>query len=264
MGIESKREVGRLEDKVALVTGASSGIGRATALAFAREGAKVVTASRNVDRLQETIELIKGIGGDAILVQTDVTKVDQVKRMVERAVEAYGRLDVAFNNAGGYRMVGGKPGLTAELDEQVWDRVVTVNLKAVWLCMKHEIRQMLIQGGGAIVNNASNDGLRGSPGMSPYAAAKHGVVGLTKSAAIEYASLGFRINAVCPGMILTPPVEQHIKDSPEGDQWAREQLEPIGRFGRPEEVAETVVWLCSDAASYVIGHAMVVDGGFLA
>jgi NAD(P)-dependent dehydrogenase (short-subunit alcohol dehydrogenase family) len=223
-----------------------------------------VAASRNVDRLQETIELIKGIGGDAILVQTDVTKVDQVKRMVERAVEAYGRLDVAFNNAGGYRLVGGKPGLTAELEEKVWDRVVAVNPKAVWLCMKHEIRRMLGQGGGAIVNNASNDGLRGSPGMSPYAAAKHGVIGLTKSAAIEYASLGFRINTVCPGMILTPPVEQHIKDSPEGDQWAREQLEPIGRFGRPEEVAETVVWLCSDAASYVTGHTLVVDGGFLA
>ena len=214
--------------------------------------------------MQETVELIKGIGGDAILVQTDVTKADQVKGMVERTVEAYGRLDVAFNNAGGYRLVGGKPGLTAELEEQVWDRVVAVNLKAVWLCMKYEIRQMLKQGGGAIVNNASNDGLRGSPGMAPYAAAKHGVIGLTKSAAIEYASLGFRINTVCPGMILTPPVEQHIKDSPEGDQWAREQLEPIGRFGRPEEVAETVVWLCSDAASYVIGHTLVVDGGFLA
>jgi NAD(P)-dependent dehydrogenase (short-subunit alcohol dehydrogenase family) len=254
----------RLEGKVALVTGASSGIGRATALAFAEEGARVVAASRNMERLQETVDLIEAIGGDAILVQTDVTRADQVQRMVERAVDAFGRLDIAFNNAGGYRLVGGKPGLTAELEEQVWDRVVAVNLKAVWLCMKYEIREMLKHGGGAIVNNASNDGLRGSPGMSPYAAAKHGVIGLTKSAAIEYAGMGFRINVVCPGMILTPPVEQRLRDSPEGDRWAREQLEPIGRFGRPEEVAQTVVWLCSDAASYVVGHALVVDGGYLA
>ena len=254
----------RLEGRVALVTGASSGIGRATALAFAREGAKVVAASRDVERLQETVGLIHRMGGEAIVVQTDVTQAEQVQRMVERAVAVYGRLDVAFNNAGGYRLVGGKPGLTAELDEQVWDRVVAVNLKAVWLCMKCEIRQMLGQGGGVIVNNASNDGLRGSPGMAPYAAAKHGVIGLTKSAAIEYAGRGIRINAVCPGMILTPPIEQYLGDGSQGEAWVREQLEPIGRFGRPEEVAETVVWLCSDAASYVIGHALVVDGGFLA
>ena len=254
----------RLEGRVALVTGASSGIGRATALAFAREGAKVVAASRDVERLQETVSLIHRMGGEAIVVQTDVTQAEQVQRMVERAVAVYGRLDVAFNNAGGYRLVGGKPGLTAELDEQVWDRVVAVNLKAVWLCMKCEIRQMLGQGGGVIVNNASNDGLRGSPGMAPYAAAKHGVIGLTKSAAIEYAGRGIRINAVCPGMILTPPIEQYLGDGSQGEAWVREQLEPIGRFGRPEEVAETVVWLCSDAASYVIGHALVVDGGYLA
>jgi len=254
----------RLEGRVALVTGASSGIGRATALALAREGARVVAASRDVERLRETVGLIEGMGGDAILIQTDVTEAEQVERMVEQAVAAYGRLDVAFNNAGGYRLVGGKPGLTAELDEQVWDRVVAVNLKAVWLCMKYEIRQMERQGGGVIVNNASNDGLRGSPGMAPYSAAKHGVIGLTKSAAIEYAGRGIRINAVCPGMILTPPIEQYLGDGSQGEAWVREQLEPIGRFGRPEEVAETVVWLCSDAASYVIGHALVVDGGYLA
>jgi NAD(P)-dependent dehydrogenase (short-subunit alcohol dehydrogenase family) len=141
--------------------------------------------------------------------------------------------------------------------------VVAVNLKAVWLCLKYEIPQML-ERGGVIVNNASNDGLRGSPGMAPYAAAKHGVIGLTKSAAIEYAGQGLRINAICPGMILTPPVQQHLQDSPEGEAWAKEQLEPIGRFGRPEEVAATVLWLCSDAASYVVGHALVVDGGFTA
>jgi NAD(P)-dependent dehydrogenase (short-subunit alcohol dehydrogenase family) len=263
MSSESLNGNGRLGGKVALVTGGSSGIGRATALAFAREGARVVAASRNRGRLRETVDLITGMGGDAISVQTDVTETDQVCRMVQRTIDAYGRLDIAFNNAGGYRLVGGKPGLTAELEEEVWDRVLAVNLKAVWLCMKYEIREMLSHG-GVIVNNASNDGLRGSPGMAPYAAAKHGVIGLTKSAAIEYAGQGLRINAVCPGMILTPPVQQHLQDSPEGEAWASEQLEPIGRFGRPEEVAETVVWLCSDAASYVVGHALVVDGGFIA
>ncbi|MBN1315826.1 MAG: glucose 1-dehydrogenase [Anaerolineales bacterium] len=257
-------ELESIANRVAIVTGASSGIGRATAAALAREGARVVAAGRNIERLQETVDLIQERGGDAITVQTDVTRADQVKRMVDLAVETYGRLDIAFNNAGGYRLVGGEPGLTADLEEQVWDRVVEVNLKGVWLCMKYEIKQMLCQGSGVIINNSSNDGLRGSPGMAPYAAAKHAVIGLTRSAAIEYAALGLRINTICPGMILTPPVLQHLQDSPEGEEWAKEQLKPIGRFGRPEEVAEAVVWLASDSASYVIGHSLVVDGGFIA
>jgi NAD(P)-dependent dehydrogenase (short-subunit alcohol dehydrogenase family) len=183
--------------------------------------------------------------------------------MVRRAVAVYGRLDAALNNAGGYRLVGGKRGLTADLDEAVWDSVVAVNLKGVWLSMKYEIEQMLEGDGGAIVNNSSNDGLRGAPYSSPYVASKHGVIGLTKTAAIEYAKLGIRVNAVCPGWILTPPVKMLMEDDPGAEAEMLSQ-EPIGRFGEPQEVAEAVLWLCSEAASYVTGHALAVDGGYLA
>jgi NAD(P)-dependent dehydrogenase (short-subunit alcohol dehydrogenase family) len=252
-----------LEDRVALVTGASSGIGRATALAFARAGARVVVASRNLERLEETAHRVHELGGAAIAIQTDVTQADQVRRMVAQTVKVYGRLDAAFNNAGGYRLIGGKHGMTADLDEDVWDRVVGVNLKGVWLAMKYEIEPMLAQGGGAIVNNSSNDGLRAVPYSSPYVAAKHGVIGLTKTAAIEYAREGIRVNAVCPGWILTPPVRMLMKDKP-GAEAEMLAEEPIGRFGEPSEVAATVVWLCSEAASYVTGHALAVDGGYLA
>jgi NAD(P)-dependent dehydrogenase (short-subunit alcohol dehydrogenase family) len=251
------------EGQVALVTGGSSGIGRATALAFARAGARVVVAGRNIQRLEETVRLIQEEGGEAIYVQADVTRADQVCRMVEEAVAAFGRLDAAFNNAGGYRLVGGKRGLTADLDEVVWDRVVAVNLKGVWLSMKYEIEQMLAQGGGAIVNNSSNDGLRAVPYSSPYVASKHGVIGLTKTAAIEYAQQGIRVNAVCPGWILTPPVKMLMEDEP-GAESEMLAEEPIGRLGEPEEVANAVLWLCSEAASYVTGHALAVDGGYLA
>jgi len=248
---------------VALVTGGSSGIGRATALAFARAGARVVVAGRDIERLAETVRLIEGERGEAMFVQADVTQADQVERMVEQTVAEFGRLDAAFNNAGGYRLVGGKRGLTADLDESVWDRVVAVNLKGVWLSMKYEIEQMLELGGGAIVNNSSNDGLRAVPYTSPYVASKHGVIGLTKTAAIEYAKRGIRVNAVCPGWILTTPVKMLMKDEPGA---ASEMLgeEPIGRLGEPDEVAEAVLWLCSEAASYVTGHALAVDGGYLA
>ena len=253
----------QFKGKVALVTGASSGIGRAAALAFARQGAQVVAAGRNVERLEETVRLIGEAGGDAIHVQTNVTQADQVQRMVRQAVAVYGRLDAAFNNAGGYRLVGGKRGLTADLDEAVWDSVVAVNLKGVWLSMKYEIEQMLEGDGGAIVNNSSNDGLRGAPYSSPYVASKHGVIGLTKTAAIEYAKLGIRVNAVCPGWILTPPIKMLMEDDPGAEAEMLSQ-EPIGRFGEPQEVAEAVLWLCSEAASYVTGHALAVDGGYLA
>jgi NAD(P)-dependent dehydrogenase (short-subunit alcohol dehydrogenase family) len=252
-----------LHGKVALVTGASSGIGRATALAFARAGAAVVVASRNLERLEETARVIRETGGEATAIRTDVTRADQVERLVQETVDVYGRLDAAFNNAGGYRLVGGKRGLTADLGEDVWDRVTAVNLKGVWLCMKYEIEQMLAQGGGAIVNNSSNDGLRAVPYSSPYVAAKHGVIGLTKTAAMEYARQGIRVNAVCPGWILTPPVRMLMEDDP-GVESAMLAEEPIGRFGEPEEVAEAVLWLCSEAASYVTGHALAVDGGYLA
>jgi NAD(P)-dependent dehydrogenase (short-subunit alcohol dehydrogenase family) len=253
----------RFEGKVALVTGASSGIGRATAVAFAREGARVVCCARNVERLEETVELIRGVGGEGFWIQTEVSEAGQVRELLARTVETYGRLDAAFNNAGGYRLVGGKPGPMADLSEEVFDRVVAVNLKGVWLCMQGEIRQMLRQGGGAIVNNSSDDGLKASRHMSPYVAAKHGVVGLTKAAALDYATQGIRVNAICPGWILTPPVERKMQDDPLAEKQMMAEA-PISRFGRPEEVAEAVLWLCSDAASYVTGTALAVDGGGMA
>lgn len=248
-----------MKDKVVLVTGASSGIGRATALAFAREGAKVVVADMNVIGGEETVQLVKATGGDACFVQTDVSQAASVEAMVKKTVEAYGRLDCAHNNAG----VEGTLSRTAEHTEEDWEPVIRINLKGVWLCMKYEIPQMLQQGGGAIVNTASGAGLIGVKRMSAYVASKHGVVGLTKTAALEYAKSGIRVNAVCPGVIQTSMVERVTGNRPE----VLEKMiaaEPIGRSGRPEEIAEAVVWLCSDAASFVTGHAMAVDGGAVA
>ncbi len=247
---------GLLADKVALVTGGSSGIGRATALAFAREGAKVVVADIAVEDGEETVRLIKERGGEAIFVPTDVSKASDVEALISRAVEAYSRLDCAFNNAGIAGSVGAP---TADYPEEEWHSVLSVNLTGVWLCTRYEIRQMLKQGGGVIVNNASVAGLKGFPLRSPYAASKHGVIGITQTAALEYAQAGIRINAVCPGWIRTPMTEEALSDPQ-----MREQIiaaEPIGRVGTPEEVAEAVVWLCSDRASFVTGHAMIVDGG---
>jgi NAD(P)-dependent dehydrogenase (short-subunit alcohol dehydrogenase family) len=249
----------RVDGKVALITGGSSGIGRATALIFAREGAKVVVADVMVAGGEETMRLIKAAGGEAIFVKTDVSNPTEVEAMVKKAVETYGRLDCAFNNAGIEGVV--KP--TVEYGETDWDRVIAINLKGVWLCLKYELQQMLKQGSGAIVNTASIAGLVGLSGFSAYVAAKHGVNGLTKTAALEYAKSGIRVNAVCPGAIRTPMFERGVRDNP-GIEEQVVAMEPIGRMAAPEEVGEAVVWLCSDAASFVTGLPMAVDGGWVA
>lgn len=249
-----------LKGKVALVTGGSSGIGRASAMAFGREGAKVIVADVIVDAGVKTVQRMVEAGGDAIFIKADVSKLVEVKMLVARAVDTYGRLDYAFNNAGVAQSVKAP---TADYPEEDWDRVMSINLKGVWLCMKCEIQQMLKQGGGSIVNNSSVAGIRGFPGRPAYAASKHGVIGLTKTAAVEYAHAGIRINAVCPGWIRTPMVDATINHQPEVEGQIA-AMQPIGRIGTAAEVAEVVVWLCSDAASFVIGHCLTVDGGSVA
>jgi NAD(P)-dependent dehydrogenase (short-subunit alcohol dehydrogenase family) len=250
---------GLVSGKVALVTGGGSGIGRATALVFAREGAKVVVADVVVEGGEETVRLVKQAGGEAVFVKADMAKAADVEAMVKKAVETYGRLDCAHNNAG----VEGATGKTADYVEADWDRVIAINLTGVWLCMKYEIAQMLKQGGGAVVNTASDAGLLGVPQMPAYVASKHGVVGLTKTAALEYAKSGIRVNAVCPGVIKTPMVERITGQRP-GRAERMAAVEPVGRMGKPEEIAEAVVWLCSEAASFVTGLPMPVDGGIAA
>ena len=249
----------QLKGKVALVTGAGSGIGRATALAFAREGARVVASDVNSEGGVETVSKIKKAGGESIFVHADVSHSAEVETLIDTAVEAYGRLDCAHNNAG----IAGVSVPTHEYPEDVWDRIVDINLKGVWLCQKYEIVQMLKQGGGTIVNTASVAGLIADGAGAGYIASKHGVVGLTRKAALEYAQAGIRVNAVCPGVIRTPMMDLVFARNPEKEPQI-EAAHPVGRLGEPEEVAETVVWLCSDAASFVTGHAMVVDGGYVA
>jgi NAD(P)-dependent dehydrogenase (short-subunit alcohol dehydrogenase family) len=251
---------GNLEGKVALVTGGSSGIGRASALVFGRKGAKVIVTDLAVDGGEKTVKTIVEEGGEAIFIKGDVSNRAEVEILIERAVETYGRLDCAFNNAGVAQSVKAP---TADYTEEDWDRVMKINLKGVWLCMKYEIRQMLKQGGGSIVNCSSVAGLRGFPARPAYAASKHGVIGLTKTAAVEYADAGIRINAVCPGWIRTPMVKATIDLNPEVEGQIA-SMQPIGRIGSPKEVAEVVVWLCSDGASFVIGHCLIVDGGSVA
>jgi len=254
---------GQLDQKVALVTGGASGIGRATALAFAREGARVVVSDVTVVGGEETVQMIQAAGGTAMFVKADVSQENEVESMVKLAVETYGRLDCAFNNAG----IQGDLAQTAECSEENWHRIIAINLTGVWLCMKHAIPFMVQRGSGAIVNTASNFGLVGSNGMPAYAASKHGVLGLTKTAALEYAKAGIRINAVCPGPTQTPLVDNVLRQQPQrADQIVAAILarEPVGRMGRPEEIAEAVVWLCSEAASFVTGIALAVDGGYVA
>ena len=248
-----------LEGKVGLLTGGTSGIGRDTAVLFAKAGAKVVVAGRRELEGEETVELVRAAGGDGLFVKTDVSKASQVEALVQKVVERFGRLDVAFNNAG----IEGVWVPIIRQSEEDWDRTIDINLKGVWLCLKYEIKQMLRQGGGgAIVNMASAMGMIGSAGAAAYSASKHGVIGLTKSAALETAKSGIRINAVCPAVVETAMGERLF-----GAQAVRKYLlscHPIGRFGRPAEIAEAVLWMCSDRASFMTGECLVLDGGFLA
>ena len=248
-----------LKGKTAIVTGGGSGIGRATSLAFASEGAKVVIDDINIQGGEETVQLVKSAGGEAVFVKADVSKAAEAEAMVQKAVDTYGRLDCAYNNAG----VGEPLKRVHKTSEDNWDRVMATNLKGVYLCMKYEIPHMLKQGKGAIVNTASLAGLKGLSGQAAYVASKHGVVGLTKSAAIEYATLGIRINCICPGVINTPLIAPNMKDRPHVEKGYID-MEPIGRLGKPEEIASAVLWLCSDEASFAIGSIFSVDGGVVA
>ncbi len=252
---------GKLKDKVAIVTGASSGIGRATALAFSREGAKLVVADIDVAGGEETVKMIQGNGGKALFVKTDVTKAAEVEEMVNETIKAYGRLDCAHNNAG----VNVETAPTAACTEDNWDRVMDINLKGIWLCLKYETPVMQKHGGGAIVNTASILGLVATENRPAYVASKHGIIGLTKAAALEYAKVGIRVNAICPGPTKTGSSTETFLFTKDLDFERKKIAEiPMGRFGDPSEIAEAVVWLCSDAASFVTGLAMPVDGALTA
>ena len=246
--------------KVALVTGAAGGMGRATALAFATAGAKVVAADVAVDEGEHTAQLIRDKGGEVVFVRTDVSQAPDVEAAVAAAVDNYGGLDCAANMAA----IETETTLLADCEEETFDRLVAVNLRSIFLCLKYEIRAMLLRGGGAIVNIASTNSFRPLPKQAAYTATKHGVIGLTKTAAIEYAGMGIRVNAVAPGAIDTPMLRGAIatRGSNEADVLSRLSL--IGRFGDPGEIANAVLWLCSDRSTYTMGHTLSVDGGYLA
>ena len=245
--------------RVALVTGGTSGIGRAAAIAFAKQGAKVVVTGRREEEGSETVQLIQQAGAEGLFVRCDVSKSVDVEVMVRQVEDVYGRLDFAFNNAG----VAPKAAPIADQAEEDFDRTVAINLKGVWLSMKYQIPAILKTGGGAIVNNASMGGLIAFPGLGPYHATKHGVLGLTKSAALDYAKTGLRINAVCPGLIMTDMLAAMMGGWDQMQQRSAQQ-QPIGRGGEPEEVANAVIWLCSPGSSLMTGHYLVLDGGMTA
>lgn len=247
------------KNSVAFITGASTGIGAATALAFGKAGAQVVLADVNPDAGGKTAHLIRENGGKATFIKCDVSKDSDVQSAVSQTVNLFGRLDIAFNNAG----VEGLQAFTPDCSEENWNHVININLKGVWLCMKYQIPQMLKQGGGSIVNCSSIAGVIGFPGIAAYVASKHGVIGLTKTAALEYAKKNIRVNAVCPGVIQTPMIDRFVH----GEAQLRKQLvdsEPVGRVGQPEEIADAVLWLSSPGAAFTTGHSLVIDGGWVA
>ena len=250
----------RLDGKVALVTGGASGIGRATAVAFAQSGASVVVADIDEVGARGTLQEIERAGAKSLFVKTDVSKEAQCEHMVATATQAFLRLDIAFNNAG---IMAGYGEKLHESTEEDWDRLMAVNLKGVFLCMKHELRQMLAQGGGVIINTASAVGRIGTANSVTYPAAKHGVVGLTRCAALQYAGAGIRINAICPGLVETA-ITQRMREMEQGFDEKRAAFIPLGRICRPQEIAQAVVYLASDAASYVTATSMLVDGGWVA
>lgn len=250
----------QFEDSVALVTGGAAGIGKAAAIAFSREGAKVAIADVKVDRGNELAHLIESSGGKAIFVKTDVSRAEEVETLIGKTLSAFGRIDCAFNNAG----IEGEMASTADCTEENFDRTLAINLKGLWLCMRQEIQQMLKQGtGGTIVNMSSVAGLVGFPNLPAYVASKHGVVGLTKAAALEVAQRGIRINSICPGVIHTEMIDRITGNDPAVEKQFTD-LEPMGRMGTPEEIAAGALWLCSSASSFVTGHALAVDGGLVA
>ena len=244
----------RFTGKVAFVTGAASGIGKAAAIAFAAEGARVAVADLTEDALRQTVDAIRRAGGTVLALACDVSRPEQVEAAVSRTVEAFGRLDVAFNNAG----VENKATPAAQIELAEWDRILGINLRGTFTCMRHEIAQMLRQGGGVVVNTSSGAGVRGVAGGAAYAASKHAIIGLTRSAALDYARSNIRVNAVLPGNIETPMMDRFTG----GDLQKAIDLEPVGRLGKPEEIAEAVLWMCSDLGGFVTGASIAVDGGW--
>jgi len=248
-----------LSGKVLFITGASTGIGRATAFSFAKAKAHVAVVDVNTDAGSMTARMIKEQGGSAEFIRCDVSREPEVKSAIDQTVKAFGGIDYAFNNAG----IEGEQCVTPACSTENWDKVIGINLTGVWYCMKYEIPEMLKRGGGSIVNCSSIAGLIGFPGIPAYTAAKHGVLGLTKTAALEYAKSNIRVNAVCPGVIQTPMIDRFVH----GEAQALKVLssgEPIGRVGQPDEIAQSVLWLCSDSSSFVTGHSLAVDGGWVA
>lgn len=247
------------EDKIALITGAASGIGRATARAFADEGARVIVLDVSTEAGHETVQLVEEDGGEAAFIKADVSQAEEVETAIQTIIETYGRLDIGINNAG----IAGPWTRVADLSFDDWDQVLAINLNGVFYCMHYEIKQMLQQGAGVIVNTASVAGLRGLANASAYSASKHAVVGLTKAAALEYARQGIRVNAVCPVFTRTPLFEEMFELNPNYEEKLKRNI-PMRRYGTPENIADAIVWLCSDAASFVTGQAVPLDGGMTA